>query len=321
VYAQPAAAAPAAPLASATILAEREAGQGGETSSERQRRALADLSRALTTHDWAAEAALAARPSHERAPARPAARGGPRPRSAAPPAVAPQAAAPPQEAMDPYTTLTAVTSRQDWAKAVCEFFAEVFPSLCLLEIDEREARCVGLRLAGAPPVDGAPQARVPLDEALWMGELRAGGRLEALEDITDPHLEELLDQIGLPGIRISALPVMDGSAISHVLLGQGLGGSELEAASGRLRPYLEAAADALRILQLREQIMRRRPSDLVEVDGSFELPVAEASILAAPEAPPEPQPIASLRQPPRTEVIEGEQKRPIRHLDFSTRSK
>jgi hypothetical protein len=213
----------------------------------------------------------------------------------------PRRTPPPQPALDPFTILTALTSRVDWLRAICVTSAELFPSFAVLEIGEHEARCLVLRLAGGPAADGSGQPPVPLGEAAWLLELRAAGRPAPLDQLRDPQLVALVERLGIPAVRNAVLPVMtDDGELTHAILGHGLGDRELAAAAPRLALYLGAAADALRLLALRDRILQRRQAALA--------PPAEPE---RPARQTQARPAVDPRQ-----VVESQ--RPVRHLDFST---
>jgi hypothetical protein len=168
---------------------------------------------------------------------------------------------PPPASLDPFGRLAAATSRADIGAALTAFFTDFFPTFCVLETEGGTARCVGLRLAGAAPTDGSSVARLPFVEAEWIREAVARTRLAVTEQVKDPHLILLLERVGLPVRGVVVAPVTDAAAVCYVLLGHGLGEAELKPLAGKLRPYLLAAADAVRMTALRDQIIRRGRAD------------------------------------------------------------
>jgi hypothetical protein len=161
-----------------------------------------------------------------------------------------------------YGRLAAVTSRAEVAAAVTATFCDFFPTFCLLEIEGGTARCVGMRLGGAPPSDGAALARLPFVEADWSREALARSRLAVTGEVKDPHLVLLLDRLALPTRGVVVAPVPgDGGTLYYVALCLGVGEPELKPIASKLRPYLLAVADAVRMIALRDQIIRRGRSD------------------------------------------------------------
>jgi hypothetical protein len=161
-----------------------------------------------------------------------------------------------------YGRLAAVTSRAEVAAAVTATFCDFFPTICLLEIEGGTARCVGMRLGGAPPSDGASLARLPFVEADWIREALARSRLAVTAEVKDPHLALLLDRLALPSRGVVVATVTgDGGTLCYVALCQGVDEGELKPIASKLRPYLLAVADAVRMIALRDQILRRGRGD------------------------------------------------------------
>jgi hypothetical protein len=148
--------------------------------------------------------------------------------------------------------------------ALCGFFGDMFPSSCVLETGTTSARCVGGRIGGAPRADTASPGRIPFDHGGWLREMIARPQISVLDQVKDPHLAALLDEVGLPPGRVAVAPVVDAGGLSHLILCQGLSEAEVKPSAGRLMRYVQAASDALRMVALRDAILARARADAAE---------------------------------------------------------
>jgi hypothetical protein len=163
----------------------------------------------------------------------------------------------PQGSNDPYERLASVMSRSDLIAAMGSFFGHHFASFCLLEIVPGGTRCASLRRDGQPaPVPEQPQP-MAVDGAGWLRELLAHPQVILRQKVSDQHLRELLEGLGLRSTQVAVVPVFDYGRLRFVLLGQGLTADEVKAIFGELKPYLTTVSEALRMISLRELIRKR----------------------------------------------------------------
>jgi hypothetical protein len=220
-----------------------------DAAAARKQQALLALSRGLG-------AVRKERPTPGPEPARPAPAPEPPPES--------KADKPPPPGPSPYVALAAVTSRQDLALALRAHLGPLFPTLCLLELDGQNARFVGFRAPSGAEGDGSGLAPIPIDRERWTAEVNARAPFRVLDQIRDPLLAAALERLGIPSAGMAVAPVMDGAAPAYLLLGRGPGETELKGLTGKLRPYLQAASDALRLIALRDQILGREHAETVD---------------------------------------------------------
>jgi Type II secretion system (T2SS), protein E, N-terminal domain len=225
-----------------------------DATAERQKRALALLGRALATGGAPAPAPARTEPAAVAQP--PAAEAA---LTDKPPARPPEvlAAPSPGKELTPYTALAAVASREDLATALCSFFGTVFPNVCLLETDGRSGLWLGGSVGGAFRTGPRAPARISFGDVPWIVDHLTRSHLDVLEQVEDPPFVALLERLGLATTCVSLLAVTDEGVPSHALFCQGLTEWEIKAVSSRLGTYLRAAADAVRMLALRQRIVNR----------------------------------------------------------------
>jgi hypothetical protein len=180
-----------------------------------------------------------------------------------------QPSPPPPPDQSPFAALAAVTSRAGLAATVGCRIGQLVPSFCLLEIEQMTARCGVLQVAGgARP---RPREAIPLDGAHWLVDVRTRACLEAVEAADDRHLAALLEWVGLqPAGTLLLGPIMEDGAVRYVVLGQDpkWDNNGLATISRKLRRYLTAASDALRMLALREHLASWSDDDPEERSGT-----------------------------------------------------
>jgi hypothetical protein len=164
-----------------------------------------------------------------------------------------------------FATLAAVTSHQDLVAALIGFLDDIFPTVCVLEVESNGARCVGFRAAGARhEIDCSSLPSIPFDRAGWIVEAMGRAPIKMVEQIADPALRSLLERLGMALRGVCVALVTDGSTFRYVLLGQGLVEVELKANLAKLRSYLQASSDAVRMLALRDLILSRERAEPTE---------------------------------------------------------
>jgi len=151
--------------------------------------------------------------------------------------------------------LSRVMSGDDMVKVLLRYFADLFANLIVVSLNQGRA-------APVAAIQGSKRVTVPVGSSVAVAR---GSLLEAMvaqrrilhrPQLNDGDLAALCAAVGIPAVHITAVPVLEGQHCPYIVLGQGRDEKYMRDVLGGLQSFLSKAAHALRIIALRDQIIR-----------------------------------------------------------------
>lgn len=151
--------------------------------------------------------------------------------------------------------LSRVMSADDIVRALLRYFADLFPSVIILSIEQG-------RLAVAAAVQTGRQIQVPAgtNVPVTRGSLfemaATQRRIVCQPQSTEADVTWLCGAIGIPANLLTAIPVMDGDTCHFLVVGQGRDEAKVREVFAGLQSFLAKVVHAMRIVLLRNEIIR-----------------------------------------------------------------
>jgi hypothetical protein len=168
------------------------------------------------------------------------------------PAVTDAAAAGPDD--QTLAQLSAVMTDEDVAQVVFQYMTEVFEEVLVLAVSEQylELEAAGNRHRKRP---ASPTDVFSLSEGVITGLLAKPQVLHQART-SDPGLRKLCSNFGLPVTNLTLISLFTDARPRHVVIALGLDQTALVARFAQLKAFLGKVAHALRIVALRQEILR-----------------------------------------------------------------
>lgn len=149
--------------------------------------------------------------------------------------------------------LAAVMNTPDVARALMQYFGEVFPAVLLFRVLD----------GAAVPIEVAHEQRrgptkglhgLSLHSTTWLGALVGKPQVFYRREVNDPDLLQLLPAMAISPHDLTLVPVLDGAQAMYIVAGQGRDEVYLRGALSGIRKFLGKAGQALRVVALRDEI-------------------------------------------------------------------
>jgi hypothetical protein len=151
--------------------------------------------------------------------------------------------------------LSAVMTDEDVAEALFQYMTEVFEDVMVLAVSEQylELEVAGNRHRKRP---ASPTDVFALTEGSVLSNLLAKPQVLHQARANDASLRKLCSHFGLPITNLTLVSLFAEARPRHVVIALGLDQNQLVARFGQLKVFLGKIAHALRIVALRQEILR-----------------------------------------------------------------